>query len=58
LGADTITAIDGTSVILGGLGADVIDGGGDSDTVNCGLGLDQYVVYAGDAVSGCEVAVP
>lgn len=58
LGADTITAIDGTSVILGGLGADVIDGGGDSDTINCGLGLDQYVVYAGDAVSGCEVAVP
>ena len=45
-------------MILGGFGADVIDGGGDGDTINCGLGLDQYVVYAGDTVSNCEVAVP
>jgi Ca2+-binding RTX toxin-like protein len=57
-GADTITAADGTSLITGGLGADVIDGGGDGDTINCGLALDQYVVYVGDAVSGCEIAVP
>jgi hypothetical protein len=57
-GADTITAVDGTSLITGGLGADVIDGGGDGDTIDCGLGLDQYVQYPGDTVSGCEIAVP
>lgn len=57
-GADQIASVDGTSQILGGLGADTIDGGGDGDTINCGLGLDQYVQYAGDAVSGCELALP
>ena len=57
-GADTITEVDGTSVIIGGLGADVIDGGGEGDTINCGLGLDQYVLYPGDTVAGCEIALP
>jgi Ca2+-binding RTX toxin-like protein len=57
-GADTITAVDGTSQILGGFGADVIDGGGDGDTIDCGPGLDQYVQYPGDTVAGCEIALP
>jgi hypothetical protein len=50
--------LGGTSLILGGIGADVIDGGGDGDTINSGLGLDQYVQHAGDAVSNCEIALP
>ena len=57
-GADEIAAVDGTSLILGGLGPDVIDGGGDGDTINCGLGLDHYAQHAGDTVSGCELAQP
>ena len=57
-GADTITEVDGTSQIIGGLGADVIDGGGEGDTINCGLGLDRFVLYPGDTVTGCEVALP
>jgi Ca2+-binding RTX toxin-like protein len=58
LGADTIASVFGTSLISGGFGNDTLDGGGDGDTINCGLGLDQYVSYAGDTVSSCEVAVP
>jgi Ca2+-binding RTX toxin-like protein len=59
-GNDAITAVDGTSQILGGLGADVVDAGGDGDgdTINCGLGLDQYVDYPGDTVASCEIALP
>jgi Ca2+-binding RTX toxin-like protein len=57
-GGDEIAAVDGTSQILGGLGADVIDGGGDGDTINCGLGQDQYAQHAGDTVAGCEIALP
>jgi Ca2+-binding RTX toxin-like protein len=58
LGADTIASVFGTSLISAGLGSDTVDGGGDGDTINCGLGQDQYVSYAGDTVSSCEVAVP
>jgi Ca2+-binding RTX toxin-like protein len=57
-GADEIAAVDGTSEIFGGFGPDVIDGGGDGDTINCGLGPDQYVQHPGDTVSGCEIALP
>jgi Ca2+-binding RTX toxin-like protein len=58
LGADTIASVFGTSLISGGLGNDTVDGGGDGDTLNCGLGQDQYVSYAGDSVSSCELALP
>ena len=43
--------------INGGADPDVIDGGGDGDTINCGLGVDHYAVYAGDAVTGCEIPI-
>jgi Ca2+-binding RTX toxin-like protein len=56
-GADEITSVDGTSEITGGTGADDIDGGGDDDTIDCGLGVDEYVQYPGDTVTGCEVAL-
>jgi hypothetical protein len=57
-GADTITSRNGTSQIEAGPGPDVVDGGGEGDTIDCGFGLDRYVQYAGDAVSNCEVALP
>jgi Ca2+-binding RTX toxin-like protein len=56
-GADEITSVDGTSEITAGTGADDIDGGGDGDTIDCGLGVDEYVQYPGDTVTGCEVAL-
>jgi hypothetical protein len=56
-GADTVTSrnADGSSEINGGLGRDVVDGGGGGDRINCGLGIDRYVVYEGDTVKNCEI---
>jgi Ca2+-binding RTX toxin-like protein len=40
-----------------GADPDIIDGGGDGDTIDCGLGVDHYAVYAGDVVTGCEIPI-
>jgi hypothetical protein len=55
-GADTITAVPGhAEQINAGPGRDVVDGGDDGDTIDCGLGIDRYVVYAGDTTTRCEI---
>jgi hypothetical protein len=57
-GADTITAVPGhAEQINGGSGRDVVNGGGGGDTIDCGFGLDRYVVYAGDTATSCEIAL-
>jgi Ca2+-binding RTX toxin-like protein len=58
LGDDRIVSQHGTSTITGGFGRDFIDGGDEGDTIDCGVGIDRYVKYAGDTVSNCEVAQP
>ena len=56
LGDDRITSQNGTSTISGGFGRDFIDGGDEGDTIDCGVGIDRFVKYAGDTVSNCEIA--
>ena len=58
LGDDRIVSQHGTSTITGGFGRDFIDGGDEGDTIDCGVGIDRYVKYAGDTVSNCEIAQP
>jgi Ca2+-binding RTX toxin-like protein len=55
-GDDRIVSQHGTSTISGGFGRDFIDGGDEGDTIDCGVGIDRYVEYAGDTVSNCEIA--
>ncbi|HEX6620248.1 MAG TPA: hypothetical protein VF024_11345 [Solirubrobacteraceae bacterium] len=55
-GDDRIVSLHGTSTISGGFGRDFIDGGDQGDTIDCGVGIDRYVKYAGDSVSNCEIA--
>lgn len=44
--------------ILGGAGADTIDGAGAGDTLDCGTEVDHYKAYVGDVVTGCEIPIP
>ena len=55
-GDDRIVSQHGTSTISGGFGRDFIDGGDEGDTIDCGVGIDRFVKYAGDTVSNCEIA--
>jgi Ca2+-binding RTX toxin-like protein len=57
-GDDRIVSQNGTSAITGGSGRDFIDGHDEGDTIDCGLGTDRYVQYAGDTVRNCEIAQP
>jgi hypothetical protein len=43
--------------ILGGFGRDTIDGLG-AASIDCGPGLDSFVVYAGQTATGCETPLP
>jgi hypothetical protein len=56
LGDDRSVSQHGTSTISGGFGRDFIDGGDEGDTIDCGVGVDRFVKYAGDTVSNCEIA--
>jgi Ca2+-binding RTX toxin-like protein len=57
-GDDRIVSQNGTSTISGGFGRDFIDGHDEGDAIDCGVGIDRYVKYAGDTVSNCEIAQP
>lgn len=63
-GPDTITGVETNGrpptigqTILGGFGRDTIDGLGAS-SIDCGPGLDSYVVYDGQTTTGCETPLP
>lgn len=63
-GRDRITSLNVTgggmpflypAHIFGGSGPDIIDGGGDGDTLDCGTEVDRYKAYVGDSLLGCEI---
>jgi hypothetical protein len=58
LGPDVITGSAQTlGTVFGGLGNDTIDLAG-APSIDCGLGRDSYVAYAGQTAVRCEIALP
>ena len=55
-GCVQVTAHQATCAMPASFHQDVAIVLGDGDTINCGFGVDQYAVHAGDAVSSCEIA--